>query len=152
CFACRDSRPPERDSSLLLLRRFGDGHSQSRATGAALLELLGCALRAGFQEHWNAQTEALTSTSRGRSDAGGDGASGTWMCRGRECGQGRLPERGAIPARGAAAPPEAALFDAREQISPLRSRWQVPAVKMTMSRKRRDVNRRSARVVHPVDL
>src|SRR5690606_9612510 len=43
----------------------------------------------------------------------GGGASGTWMCRGRECGQGCLPERCATPARGAAAHPE------------LRAPWEV---------------------------
>src|SRR5690606_20859019 len=78
-----------------------------RASPMGALLTSGCALPNTRRERWIPQTDVTISTSRGRSDAGGDGASGTWMCRGRACGQGRLPERGAIPTRGAAAPPEA---------------------------------------------
>src|SRR5690606_30849881 len=46
------------------------------------------------------KNEAAASICRWTASGRGDGASGTWMCRGRECAQGCAPERCTIPPVG----------------------------------------------------
>src|SRR5690606_12370552 len=52
------------------------------------------------------KNEAAASICRWTASGRGDGASGTWMCRDRECAQGCAPERCTIPPVGRRPRPE----------------------------------------------